>query len=66
MREQTRLLDIQKRAEKLASFCREVNKVIFLKELPPSSKMTDEEMVEKFKIKATGMIEDLTDIISKE
>jgi hypothetical protein len=64
MKEQSRLLHIEKEAEKLVKFCKEVNKVIFLKTLPPPAKLTDEEMIEKFKIKATGMIENLLEIMT--
>jgi len=38
MKEQKRLLDIKKRADRLSEFCNEVNKVIFLKTVPPPHK----------------------------
>jgi len=64
MKEQSRLLHIEKEAEKLVAFCKQANKVIFLKTVPPPPKMTDEQMIEKFKIKTTGMIENLLEIMT--
>lgn len=63
MKEQSRLLDIQKRAEKLSMFCREANKVIFLGDSMGGVEMNQEQKINKFKMKATDMIEELLTIM---
>jgi hypothetical protein len=69
-----RIYRIEKRALELSTFARSVMKVVAIDDCEEQYKMvgkkkvkmTQEEMIEKFKIKATGMIENLLDIISKQ
>ena len=73
-RETNRIYQIEKRAMELSKFARSVMKFVALDDCEEQYKlvgkkkikMTQDEMFEKFKIKASSMIENLLEVISTQ
>ena len=72
LRETNRIYQIDKKGGELSKFARETLKVLVIDECEnryktvgkKKLKMTNDEIIEKFKIKATDMIENLLDIMT--
>lgn len=72
LRETNRIYQIEKRGGELSRFAREALKVLVVDECEnryktvgkKKIKMTNDEIIEKFKNKATGMIENLLEIMT--